>query len=171
MHELIRRLVAAIVWHPQEMNMDYREWLPMIGLAATDPRVVAALAAHGVTAPVTLGPQELETGLDFKSDGMSLTFNSEYDVRGGVADLPILSQIVMMIVLGKTAKNWTAYTGPLPFGLKSTDSRDDVIARIGQPIVADDDFCSARWMIDGQDLGIRFTPEWKQIKQLGVGLP
>jgi len=151
--------------------MDYQEWLPLFGLPANDRRVVAALAEHGINTPVTLRPQELTVNVDFKNDGMSAGFTSEYTLRHGVADLPILSSVVMKIILGKTAKNWTVYTGPLPHGLKKTQSKDDVVSLVGEPVNFDADLCSARWVIDGLGLGILFTEDWKSIKQLGLSLP
>lgn len=151
--------------------MNYTEWLPLFGLAANDQAVVGALATHGVTTPVTLLPQWSSTGVDFKNDGVSVGFTSEFNLRGGVADLPILSRVVMKPLLGKTAKNWTAYDGPLPHGLKTSHSKDDVLALLGNPVNLNEDFCSALWVIDGLELGILFTEDWRKIKQLGLSLP
>lgn len=151
--------------------MDYQEWLPLFGLAANDGKVIAALAAHGVTTPVTLPPQVFTTGVDFKAQGLGVGFTSEFTLRGGVADLPILASVVMMTAPSKNAKGWTPYAGPLPHGLKKGDTKDDVVAKLGEPVKLDDFFCSGRWVIDAQQLGILFTDDWKKIKQIGLSLP
>lgn len=149
--------------------MDYQEWLPLFGLAATDPRVVNALAAQGVTAPVTLPPQTLVTGVDLKTAGLSVSFMSEFKLRGGVADLPILIAVVMTTVPGKSApKGSKPYAGPLPHGLSKKDGRDEVVAKLGEPVVLDDYFNSGRWVVDGHHVSILFTDDWKAIRQLGV---
>ena len=153
------------------MNRNYQDWLPLFGLSASDRQVVALLAAHGVNTPVTLRPQELTVNVDFKNDGMSVGFTSEYTLRRGVADLPILTSVVMKTILGKTAKSWTTYTGLLPHGLKKMHSKDDVVSLLGEPVNLDADLCSARWVVDGRGLGILFAEGWKNIKQLGLSLP
>src|SRR5579871_5621161 len=135
------------------MNVDYQSWAAFLGLPANDSQVVAALAADGVTNPITLRSDELTVNVDFKRYGMSVGFTSEYALRGGVADLPILTSVVMKPVLGKTAKNWTAYSGSLPYGLKKTHSKNDVVSLLGDPVHSDSDFYSARWKIDGRELG------------------
>jgi len=151
--------------------MNYQDWTPLFGLPANDPKVVSALAARGFTGPVTLEPDESSTSVDLKQEGLSVGFNSEFSLNGGVADLPILSTIVMMTILGKTAKNWTAYTGPLPHGLTVDTSKDEALALLGEPENLDEDYESALWLIDGQELGVTFTEDWKRIKQLGLSLP
>lgn len=152
--------------------MDFQQWLPLFGLPATDGKVVSALAAAGVTAPVVLPPQTFTTGVDFKPQGVGVGFTAEFKLReGGVADLPILASVVLMTAPSKNAKGWTPYNGPLPHGLKKTDSKDDVVAKLGEPATLDDFFNSGRWVIDGQQLGILFTDDWKKIKQLGLSLP
>lgn len=151
--------------------MNYQEWLPLFGLPANDQKVVAALAVHGFNKPVTLYPQEFSTGVDFKNEGIGVGFTSEFTLRGGVADLPILSSVVMQLRLGKTTRDWTVYAGPLPHGLKATHCKDDVVALLGEPVNLDKDFCSALWVINGQEIGILFTDDWKKIRQLGLSLP
>lgn len=151
--------------------MDYDEWLPLFGLPANDRRVAAALAAHGVSKPVALPSQEYATGVDFKAHGLSVGFTSEFTLSGGVADLPILASVVMMLILGKSAKGWTAYTGSLPHGLEKSHSKDDLVGLLGEPANLDEDYSSALWLIDGKELGVSFTDDWKHIKQLGLSLP
>jgi hypothetical protein len=151
--------------------MDYQEWLPLFGLAATDPKVVAALAAHGVTKPVTLPPETSTTGVDFKPHGFGLGFTSEFTLSGGVADLPILASVIFVAIPGKSSKGWRPYSGSLPHGLAKSDSKDEVVGKLGEPASLDNFFCSAGWDIDGLSLGISFSDDWKQIKQLGLSLP
>lgn len=151
--------------------MNYKEWLSLFGLPSNDKAVIAMLAAHGVNTPVTFPPQWSSTGVDFKSDGVSVGFTSEFNLRGGAADLPILSRVVMKLLLGKTAKNWTTYTGSLPHGLSTNHSKEDVLSLLGEPTNLSQDFCSALWSIDGNQLGIHFTDDWGKIKQLGISLP
>ena len=85
--------------------------------------------------------------------------------------MPILSSVVLMLRLGKRASGWTVYGGALPHGLSNTSSKDEVVALLGAPTNLNDTFCSALWVIDGKELRILFTDEWKQIKQLGLSLP
>ena len=152
--------------------MDYQQWLPLFGLAATDGKVVSALAAAGVTTPVVLPPQTFTTGVDFKPKGVGVGCTAEFKLReGGVADLPILASVVLMTAPSKNAKGWTPYAGPLPHSIKKTDSKDDLVAKLGEPATLDDFFNSAGWVIDGLRLGVLFTDDWKKIKQLGLMLP
>lgn len=151
--------------------MDYQEWIHFFGLPATDANVVKALAAHGFTTPVTLPPQTLVTGVDLKSEGISVSFMSEFKLRGGVADLPIVTSVVMKTLPGKNAKGWTAYAGPLPYGLDIGDTKEDVIAKLGDPATLNDTFHSGRWVVDGHHVGILFTDDWKKIRQLGMTMP
>lgn len=171
MHKL-RCTSADFYFHSGlETNVNYQEWLPLFGLPANDPKVVAALASNGVTSPVTLPPQEFSTGVDFKNEGISVGFTSEFTLRGGAADLPILSSVVMQLRLGAITKDWTPYSGPLPHGLKKSNTKDEIVALLGTPANLDQDFCSALWIIDRQELGILFTDDWRKIKQLGLSLP
>jgi hypothetical protein len=154
--------------------MDYQEWVPLLGLPADDERVIARLAAHGWTAPVLFKPDELSVSVGFKGEGMGVAFESEYKIRSdGAADLPILSSVGMTLIPGKIQKNVTPYNGTLPYGLKKTFSKADVVALLGEPVNFSDDFHSARWMFeDGQRyLNIQFTEGWKNIKRLGIGIP
>ena len=151
--------------------MDYQAWVPLFGLPATDPKVVSLLAAHGVTDPVTLPPQTFTTGADFKPHGFGVGFTSEFTLRGGAADLPILASVVIVVSPAKVKKGWVLYAGALPGGIKASDSKDEVVANLGPPANVNDDYTSAGWAIDGLELGIAFTEGWKQIKQLGLSLP
>ena len=152
--------------------MDYQQWLPLFGLAASDSKVVSALAAAGVTAPVELPFQTFTTGVDFKPRGLGVGFTAEMKLReGGSADLPILSSVVMMTAPSKKAKGWAPYAGPLPHGLAKGDGKDDIVAKLGPPTTLDDFFNSAGWVIDGLRLGVLFTDDWKTIKQLGLMMP
>lgn len=152
--------------------MDYQEWIPLFGMPANATQVLNALARHGITKPVSLNRDELSTGVDFEKDGMSLGFTSEFKLRGGVADLPILSSVVMETILGKsTPKGWVAYAGPLPHGLAKTQSKDSVLALFGEPVKLSDRFHSARWVVDGRNISILFTDDWSNIRQLGVTMP
>lgn len=151
--------------------MDYQEWLPLFGLPANDRKVVAALAAQGVSKAVALPLQEFATGVDFKASGLSIGFTSEFTLSGGVADLPILASVVMMLILGKSAKGWIIYDGPLPYGLNRGHSKDDLVNLLGEPANLDEDYSSALWLIDGKELGVSFTDDWKHVKQLGISLP
>ena len=62
--------------------MDYQQWLPLFGLAASDSKVVSALAAAGVTAPVELPFQTFTTGVDFKPRGLGVGFTAEMKLPG-----------------------------------------------------------------------------------------
>ena len=151
--------------------MNYQDWLPLFGLPATDPKVIAALAANGVTAPVTLPPETSATGIDFKPHGYGVGFTSEFTLRAGVAGLPILSSVVIKTIPNKNAKGWTPYSGALPHGLTKNDSKDVALTKLGKPAVLSDAFFSGRWEIDGIDLGVSFSDDWQKIKQLGLSLP
>jgi hypothetical protein len=151
--------------------VDYQTWLPLLGLAATDKKVVSMLAALGVTAPVTMPPDMLTTGVDFKPHGFGVGFVSEFKFRGGIADLPILVSVVIIVAQAKKSKGWSLCKGALPGGLKQTDSKNEAISKLGPPDSCDDDFCSAGWTVDGLKLAVRFDDDWKQIKQLGLSLP
>lgn len=152
--------------------MSFEDWRPLLGEKANSKGVVDLLVANGVHSPVTLGKEDLTVNVDLKSRGMSIGFTSEYVLRGGVADLPILSSIVMKVVVGKAAKGWTPYTGTLPLGLGADSSRDAIVALLGAPASSDDDFQSARWTLEGNlSLGVQFADEWKRIKQIGLSLP
>lgn len=151
--------------------MDYLVWIPLFGLPAHDSKVVSLLAAHGVTTPVTLPAQTSTTGADFKLHGFGVGFTSEFALRGGVANLPILASVIIIVSPAKVKKGWKLYTGALPAGIKVTDSKDDVIAKLGPPDSSDADYTSAGWTLDGLELGITFTDDWKQVKQLGLSLP
>lgn len=151
--------------------MTYSDWLPLLWLSARDPKVISALAANGFDKPITFRPDESTASVDFKAHGMSVGFTSEFLLKGGASDLPILSTVVMKPLLGKSARGWTAYRAPLPHGLSASHTRDDVSAVLGTPANLDEDFCSALWEVDGLEIGILFTEDWKQIKQLGVSLP
>ncbi len=151
--------------------MNAQDWLPLLGLPANDPKVVAALAANGVTTPVSLGRQTLTTGHDFKSHGLSLGFNSAVSLPGGGEHRPILTTVVMKLIAGKSAKGWALYTGPLPYGLAPTHSKDDLVALLGAPQNLNEDFCSGRWSVEGRELAVAFTDDWARIKQLGVSVP
>ena len=139
--------------------MDYQEWIPLLGLPADDERVIARLAAHDWNTPVVFEPQELTFDVVFRSHGMNIGFESEYKLSSdGVVDLPILASVTMKPTLSKNDKKWkwTAYSGPMPYSLKGTCSKADVIALLGEPANFDDDFNFAGWLLeDGQrELGI-----------------
>jgi len=142
-----------------------------VGLAITDPRVSTAVAAAGVTKTIALAPDDLAVRADMKDRGMSIGFTSELTLRRGVADLPILTSVMMNLIPAKSSKGWTPYVGPLPRGLRTTDTKDDVIARLGEPQSLSADFFSAGWLVDGLDLGVTFTSDWTKIRQLGLSLP
>lgn len=152
--------------------MDYRKWLPLFGRAATDAEVAAALVAAGSTAKVSFPKDTFTTGVDFRDVGLGVGFTAEFKLRaGGATDVPILASVVMMTAPGKKAEGWKPYTGPLPHRLLATDTKDDVVAKLGEPATLDDFFASAAWLVDGKRLGVLFTDDWKTIKQLGLMLP
>jgi len=153
--------------------MDYQEWIPLLGLAADDERIITRLAAYGWNAPIAFGPEDFYACVDFKNNGMSIRFESEFTLRNkGVLDLPILASVSMFPVLRKIQKKWTAYSDPLPFNLKLTFSKSDVIVLFGEPENSSNSY-SARWLLDsGQRyLSVQFGENWESIKQLGVGIP
>lgn len=152
--------------------MDYRQWLPLFGLAASDEKVVAALAAAGSTAAVVFPRDTFTTGVDFRAAGLGVGFTAEFKLRsGGANHLPILGSVVMMTAPSKKQKGWSAYVGPLPHGIDKKDDKDALVAKLGEPKVVDDFFASAAWEIDGLRLGVLFTDDWKTIKQLGLAMP
>lgn len=148
--------------------MRFETWLPLFGLAATDAKVVAALADAGHTGAVKLPPQTSTTGIDFKPHGISLGFTSAFRLHDGDATLPILASLVLKPA---ARKDWKAYPGPLPHGLAPSDGKDAVVAKLGPAVALDDYFCSGGWDVDGLRLGILFTDDWSLIRQLGLSLP
>lgn len=151
--------------------MSYQEWVSLFGLSATDPQVSAALAKAGVTKVIALASDELAMRADMKDQGMSIGFTSELKLRNGVADLPILTSVMMKLIPAKAAKGWTCYAGQLPQGLKASDTKNDVVTRLGEPQTLSTDFFSGRWRVDGLNLGVTFTSDWMKIRQLGLSLP
>jgi hypothetical protein len=152
--------------------VNYQDWLPLFGLPANDPRVVQALAAHGIHQPVEFGdPTESTTGVVFREHGLFVNFTSAFRLNGGSADLPILMEVGMKTIPGKSAKKWTAYAGPMPFGLTIGTSKDEALKLLGAPLVLSEDYVSGRWLVDGYDLGVGFTDDWAKINQLGLSLP
>lgn len=151
--------------------MDHREWLPLLGLAATDARIVSMLAKFGTNTPITLPHQTSETGVDFKQHGMFISFKSEFALKGGSPKLPILTTVGFKLVPGKKAKGWVPYTGSLPGGIEPTDGKDELIVKLGRPVTLDEFFNSAAWLIETHRLGVLFTEDWKQMSQLGLSMP
>jgi hypothetical protein len=154
-----------------ERALNYQDWLPLFGLAAHEPAVLAMLASQGVKTPVTLPRQWSSTAVDFRELGVSIGFTSEFNLSGGAADVPIVSRFAMKLILGKTAKNWSTFTGALPHDLLASYSKDKVVSVLGEPTKLSQDYRSASWIIDGQQLGIHFTDDWAHIKQLGLSIP
>jgi hypothetical protein len=152
-------------------NATFESWLPLFGLPSTDDKVRSLLADYGSQELFKLRPTWSSGGVDFKDLGFAVSFTSEFNLSGGSPKVAIVSGVIMKLMLGKTSKNWKTYQGPLPNGLKSDHSKEQVLNVLGTPETLSDDFFSGSWSIGAHEIGIAFTENWGAIKQLGLSLP
>ena len=94
---------------------------------------------------------------------------SEFKLRGGVADLPILTAVVITIVPGKSAPKGRSPTQDrCPMAWTRMTAATRWSRSWASPSCWTDFFNSGRWLVDGHHVSILFTDDWKTIRQLGV---
>ena len=139
-------------------DMDYKPWVKLLGQTTEEEKVRDALAKAGFEKVPVIGKE----GLDEKEDvdGLTLTFSDpDSDVGDGIG---VLSGVSMIL---------KEYSGPLPFKLKRTDSRDALHARFGDPDEEDEDFLMDSWEVDELVLSVLYKEDLDSLKSVGVMLP
>lgn len=150
--------------------MNYETWSRLFGRTPNDPDVAAAVAAAGIVKTLSIGSDELSVAADIPGQGLTISFTDESILRpqGGLADLPILSS-VMMLLRHPSAPH--LYKGPLPFGLPANTTRDAMRQRFGAPIEVGESRPWEIFLVEGLELAPTYSRDFQSIERLTLRLP
>lgn len=150
--------------------MTYRDWVALFGTSVFDPRLGARLAAAGITRRPTIPRGELFT-LEEAGEGMTLGFFDESLFDGLEeavgAGTPVLGSVLMTLI----GRLRPLYAGPLPFGLERDWGRGQVVARLGPPDEADEQFAADEWAVEGLVLRVFYAEDRQAILRLRLRHP
>lgn len=150
--------------------MNYETWSRLFGRTPNDPDVAAAVTAAGITKTLSIGSDELSVAADIPGQGLTILFTDESILRpeGGLAGLPILSS-VMMLLRHPSAPH--LYKGPLPFGLSANTTQGAMRQRFGTPIEVGEGRPWEIFSIEGFELSPTYSRDLQSITRLTLRLP
>jgi len=149
--------------------MDYKQWVDFFGRTTADKELSKAIAKAGVKKLPIIAKDELRARVELADMRLVFTDEALFPNLGDIGDgHGVLSAVILKLRVPEGA----AYTGPLPFDLKRSDSQAALRARFGGPIDEDEEFRWDEWGVDELVLRVTYTKDFASLDQsITVKLP
>ena len=146
----------------------------LLGKPATDPAIVALLAACEVKNAPALAKGGVECRMAIKPHGIDLNFVPAQILDPASTDRSLVLSNVLFFG-GEHAKyGYVAHDRPLPLGLRFAMTSPDVVALLGAPVQTwenDGTIKSQRWEHQGRRISVQYSKESKEIKSIEISIP
>lgn len=153
--------------------MDLLKISKLFGKATNDNQISSLLKELGINKTPHLPEGDTDANVDVKELGCYLVFTDDafYHRKGDqlIGKGPLL--LTNVSVYCEPTSDYKAFTSPLPFGLLPSMARSEVLKKIGQPDIADEDLLLDRWTVDGVWVFVNYTDGFHSISNFSLQLP
>ena len=146
-------------------TMNVEDFVPYLGKTDDSPEIAKLLAKLGVTRKPKLKRGELYDHVQLKKDGLVLVFRESQD--------PKTSQIVLMSVQCYSAaeEGFKTFAGKLPHGLDFSDTRPEVLKKVGKPSKVNKTMRTDSWERKGFFESVQYTRDTGEIQMVSLTIP
>lgn len=143
--------------------MDSRSIISLLGSRSGDPRVEALFEQLEVADRPTLAPGEFDAYVEAMRKGVSLVFEDEAYLKD--EDTPLGRSPLVLVgafFYSEGHEGFSEFEGDLPGGVTFSDSRDEVLGKLGQPEWKKEKkgvVIRERWPLDEHKLLVEYAPE------------
>jgi hypothetical protein len=130
--------------------MDSSDYVACIRKAADAPEAQRALAAVGFTEKLTMPEDDIDARVDAPEHGLSLIFKPESEISGGLI-------VTAVKFYSDREDGFTAFQGALPSGLSFSDTRTEVLKKLGEPRDAMPELRRDIWQWNDLQLAIKYA--------------
>jgi hypothetical protein len=154
--------------------MDAQQIISLLGSYAGDPRLEAFLTTLNVTARPKLPKGEFTAYLEMKQEGVSLIFRDEAYLKREKKPLgrsPLV--LVGAHFYSEGHDGYAEFKGDLPHGLTLSDSRNDIIRKMGestQKRERDGVVRNEQWSLPDYRVGVTYSKDGSSILTIYCGI-